>query len=217
MTTPQKKSLSPARELLLSRYAHVADGIATLFFPYAEVVIHDLHSQTVVHLANNLSRRELGDESGLEDIAETAHDRTVGPYEKLNWDGRHMRCISTALYGDNGKASGVMCINFNISVFEGMRSALDLFLKGVGVVPQPPELFKDDWQERINAFLHDWLHEHQLALNTLTRSHRRALVEALHAHGAFQGKSAANYIASVLGMGRATVYKHIKELKENSD
>jgi predicted transcriptional regulator YheO len=47
----------------------------------------------------------------------------------------------------------------------------------------------------------------------LNRDHKRELVLALHAEGAFKGKSAANYVANVLGMGRATVYKHLKELK----
>ncbi|MCW0134214.1 PAS domain-containing protein, partial [Burkholderia pseudomallei] len=58
---PMRKKKSPVKDLLLSRYAPLADGIATLFFPYAEVVIHDLHDQTVLYLANNLSKREVGD------------------------------------------------------------------------------------------------------------------------------------------------------------
>ncbi|MBU0882063.1 MAG: helix-turn-helix domain-containing protein, partial [Gammaproteobacteria bacterium] len=78
---------------------------------------------------------------------------------------------------------------------------------------QPDALFRDDWQERINTFLHSWLRQRQLGLNLLTREHKRELVEALHAEGAFKGKSAANYVANVLNMGRATVYKHLKEIK----
>ncbi|VEB44275.1 Uncharacterized protein conserved in bacteria [Chromobacterium violaceum] len=49
---------SPVKDLLLNRYAHIADGVAALFHPYVEVVIHDLRDQTVLHIANNLSRRE---------------------------------------------------------------------------------------------------------------------------------------------------------------
>jgi predicted transcriptional regulator YheO len=206
-----------SREMLLARYAHLADSITTLFFPYAEVVIHDLSDQTVAYLSNNLSKREIGDESALEDVEETTANKLLGPYEKVNWDGRRMRCVSTALFDDEGNAAGVMCINFNIAAFEEMRSTLDLFLRGAGVVAQPAELFKDDWQERINTFLHGWLRERQIALNSLTRDHRRELVEALHAEGAFNGKSSANYVAKVLGMGRATVYKHLREMKEGSD
>ncbi len=203
-----------ATDLLLSRYAHLADSIAKLFFPYAEVVIHDLAEQRVRYLANNLSRREIGDESGLEDIERTIEDRFVGPYEKLNWDGRRMRCVSSVLFDDNGQALGVMCINFNIAVFEDMHGMLGMLLKGAGLVEQPAELFRDDWQERINTFMHGWLQQRQLALNGLAREQRRELVAALYAEGAFQGKSATHYIANVLGLGRATVYKYLKELKE---
>jgi predicted transcriptional regulator YheO len=186
-----------------------------LFFPYAEVVVHDLSTQTIAYIANNLSKREIGDDSALEELHHTGSEKTLGPYEKLNWDGRRMRCVSTLLFDDAAQAVGMMCTNFNIAVFEDIRGALDRFMTGVGVVAQPDELFRDDWQERINKFLHVWLKERQLSLNTLSRDHRSELVEALHAEGAFKGKSAANYVANVLGMGRATVYKKLKELRSS--
>ncbi|WP_408273503.1 helix-turn-helix transcriptional regulator [Paraburkholderia agricolaris] len=210
----RKTKTTAARKLLLDRYGRVADGIALLFFPYVEVVIHDLQSQTVAYIANNLSKRELGDESALEEIDHSVESGTVGPYEKINWDGRRMRCVSTVLFDDAGVAVGVMCVNYNIAVFEDMKHVIDRVISGAGVVKQPEELFKDDWQERINTFLHTWLQERQLALNSLTRDHRRELVEALWAEGAFKGKSAANYVANVLGMGRATVYQHIRDLRD---
>ncbi len=213
----RKKNVSPVKDLLLTRYAPIADGIATLFFPYVEVVIHDLRDQTVLYLANNLSKREIGDDSALEEIDHSARERVIGPYEKLNWDGRKMRCVSIVLFDDRGQPAGMICINFDIAVFEDVRSALDLFIKGAGVVAQPEELFRDDWQERINTFLHGWMRERQIGLNALTRDHRRELVEALYAEGAFRGKSSANYVAKVLGMGRATVYKHLKQLKEEAN
>ena len=77
----------------------IAKTIALLFFPYVEIVIHDLQSQTVAYIANNLSKRELGDESALEEMDHSAESGTIGPYEKINWDGRRMRCVSTVLFG----------------------------------------------------------------------------------------------------------------------
>jgi predicted transcriptional regulator YheO len=100
----RKTKSTPARRLLLERYSSVADGIAMLFFPYVEVVIHDLQSQTVAYIANNLSKRELGDESALEEIDHDAPPGTIGPYEKINWDGRRMRCVSTMLFDDKHDA-----------------------------------------------------------------------------------------------------------------
>ncbi len=186
--------------------------------PHAEVVLHDLRSQRVDYIANNLSKREVGDDSALEDMLEGDSDeRNIGPYEKLNWDGQKIRSVSTVLRDAAGQPLAVLCINLNISLFESAKAALDLFLSPSKLIPQPDALFRDDWQERINTFLHGWLRQRQLGLNLLTREHKRELVLALHAEGAFKGKSAANYVANVLNMGRATVYKHLKELKEGGD
>ena len=202
-----------ARERLLARAAPMADGIAALLFPFAEVVVHDLTSQTVAHIANNLSRRVLGDASALDDLAHGQTDNVIGPYEKQNWDGGRMRSVSVVVRDDSDRPIGVVCINLNISVFEQARATLDLFVRGVRVLPQPERLFRDDWQERINTFLHAWLGERQLTLNGLTREQKRELVSALERDGAFRGRSAANYVSTVLGMGRATVFKYLKEVR----
>ncbi|HBO7427152.1 MULTISPECIES: transcriptional regulator DauR [Pseudomonas aeruginosa group] len=210
--------MKPSQDPSLENYRAIADGIATLFFPHAEVVLHDLRSQRVDYIANNLSKREIGDDSALEDMLEGgSHERNIGPYEKLNWDGQKIRSVSTVLRDGAGQPLAVLCINLNISLFESAKAALDLFLSSSKLIPQPDALFRDDWQERINTFLHGWLRQRQLGLNLLTREHKRELVLALHAEGAFKGKSAANYVANVLNMGRATVYKHLKELKEGGD
>ena len=207
----------PRQDFALDNYRAVADAIATLFFPHAEVVLHDLRTQKIDYIANNISKRCVGDDATLEDmLGEDVGERNIGPYEKLNWDGQKIRSVSTVLRDAQGAPVAVLCINLNISMFEAAKAALDLFLSSSKLIPQPDALFRDDWQERINTFLHNWLRQRQLGLNLLTREHKRELVLALHAEGAFKGKSAANYVANVLNMGRATVYKHLKELKEES-
>ena len=61
-----------------------------------------------------------------------------------------------------GTPVAVLCLNFNISMLESAKQALDLFLSASRVIPQPDALFRDDWQERINSFLHAWLQQRQL-------------------------------------------------------
>ena len=206
--------MPPGQDPALDNFRAIADAIATLFFPHAEVVLHDLRTQKVDYIANNISKREIGDDAALDDmLSEDISDRNIGPYEKLNWDGQKIRSVSTVLRDNQGTPQAVLCLNLNISLFESAKAALDLFLSPSKLIPQPDALFRDDWQERINTFLNSWLRQRQISLNLLTRDHKRELVLALHAEGAFKGKSAANYVANVLGMGRATVYKHLKELK----
>ena len=211
-----KKTPITYREVLLARYQGFCDAIAAIFFPYAEVVVHDLGTQSVVYIANNISKRMLGDASALDNIEFDSDENVLGPFEKLNWDGRAVRSVSIVVRDDEQQAIGVICLNLNIAVFEQARAALDLFVKGAKIVPQPDKLFKDDWQERINTYLHHWLQQNQLGLSTLSREHKRQLVHVLYEQGAFNGKSAANYVANVLDMGRATVFKHLKEIKEKN-
>ncbi|CAI1635525.1 helix-turn-helix transcriptional regulator [Serratia entomophila] len=193
----------------------VADGIAALFFPNVEVVIHDLATNKVTYLANNLSKRKPGDDAGLEDFELGAEAKVTGPYEKLNWDGKKMRSVSIAARDEQGKPSYLLCINLSTGTFEDARNALDMFLSVTRLQPQPQQLFKDDWQEKINTFLHEWLRRENAALGSLTREQKRSLVNDLYHEGAFKAKSAADYIANVLSMGRATVYKYLRELKQD--
>lgn len=198
---------------MLSRYQPIADAIATLFYPYAEVAIHDVASQSLIYIANNYSQRELGEDSNLSDLQFDQHSQVIGPYQKRNWDGRQLRSISTALRDDQGQPIGLLCINLDITVFESAKAALDMFLSGHQLQPQPDVLFQDDWQERINTYIHNWLQQQQLTLATLNSVSRRMLIEALYQQGAFNGKNAAGYVAKILGIGRATVYNQLKNIK----
>jgi predicted transcriptional regulator YheO len=210
--------MSPALDAFtrrLTNYKTIADSMATLLFPHAEVVLHDLATQTVVHIANNISKRKIGDDSALEEIGgDLSEHLSLGPYEKLNWDGQRVRSITSVLLDDHGHPEVALCINLNCSVLEQARDALNLFFQASRMVTQPEALFRDDWQERINTFLHAWLQDKRLALNSLTRTHKRDLIEALFHEGAFEGRSAHDYVANVLNMGRATVYKYVKAFRD---
>jgi predicted transcriptional regulator YheO len=139
--------------------------------------------------------------------------RNIGPYEKLNWDGQKIRSLSTVLRDRDGHPVAVLCINLNISLFENAKAALDLFLSPNKLIPQPDSLFRDDWQERINTFLHNWLRERAAEPEPADpRPQARTGAGTARRRGV-QRQSASNYVANVLNMGRATVYKHLKELK----
>lgn len=200
---------------MLSRYHTIADAITLLFAPYAEVALHDLASQKLVYISNNRSQRELGEDSNLSELQGDQGLQVIGPYLKRNWDGSQLRSISAVLRDDNGTPIGLLCINLDITVLESAKAALEVFLGGNALQPQPDVLFQDDWQERINTFIHQWLQQRQQTLSTLNGASKRALVEALYHQGAFKGKNAAGYVAKILGIGRATVYNYLKNIKES--
>nr|WP_085071971.1 PAS domain-containing protein [Pantoea alhagi] len=190
----------------------VADGIAALFFPSVEVVIHDVATRKVAYIANNLSKRKPGDDAGLEELQGSDLAPVTGPYEKLNWDGKKMRSVSVAT-GSGNDPGYLLCINLSTAIFEEARNALELFLSVTRLQPQPEQLFRDDWQENINTFLHHWIRQRNTSLNALNRREKKELVIALHEEGAFRARNAAEYIASVLSLGRTTIYKYLREIR----
>ena len=198
----------------IETYKAIADGIAILLHPFAEVVIHDLSSQTIVHLANNFSKRKVGSPSLLESYETSKHQKIVGPYEKLNWDGRKLKSITISIPGEKKELAGLMCINLDCSGLFDIHSVLQAFLKPEGMLEKPDEVFKDDWQEKINMSIHSWLKENNLNLNNLQKKEKLKIIEIINEKGGFKGKNAATYVGGILGLGRATVYKYLKELKD---
>ncbi len=195
------------------QYNEIAKGIAALLHPYAEVVVHDLQKQCIAVLVNNFSKRRVGSPTLLEDMKFTPGQWVIGPYEKLNWDGRKLKSISVVLRDSAGTPEAIMCINLDVSAANDLHQRLEMFLRPVSMIAQPDELFKDDWHEQINRFINAWLLEHNRTIDTLHRNEKRTLVKRLYEQGAFKGKQAASYIARILGLGNSTVYKYLKELR----
>ncbi|WP_120497443.1 transcriptional regulator [Kiloniella sp. EL199] len=203
-------------------YKSMADGVAALMHSHAEVVIHDLQRQEIVYLANNYSNREIGSPSHMDEVEFADGDRVLGPYRKVNWDGKILKSISVVMRNNIGQAEAMICINLDMSDMNRMYQVLGMMLAAPEEGHEPEEnsgeksdkiaeIFRDDWHERINVFIQEWLQGKGLSLQVLGRSEKRNLVIALEAKGAFQGQGSANYVARCLGLGRATVYKYLKE------
>ncbi|MBM1170430.1 helix-turn-helix transcriptional regulator [Microvirga arabica] len=209
MTQAQKASPKKGLAPELAAYAPVCDAIALLFQPYAEVVLHDLSTETVVYLSNPFSKRELGEPSLLHEIDFKPSDVIIGPYEKVNWDGRRIKSVSAVLRAGR-KSIGILCINVDVSHFHAVMQTLTALVAVPQSAEKPASLFKEDWHERINEYIQSWTRERGLSIAEMTRLQKQQLVADLAGDGAFGGRNAAAYISRVLGLGRATVYNYLR-------
>ncbi len=187
----------------------IAESIQRLLYPYAEVVIHSIPQNTIFAIFNPFSGRAIGDDSLLSHDELSALADSVGPYEKTNWDGRRLKSVSSVIRNNENEPIGLMCINVDVSTLLCVNEKLIEFIFPKHSIEQPEPLFKDDWQERINVCVHQYLLKENLSLDTLKRNDKKILVEHLRDAGAFSGKNAAKYIANVLDISRATVYKYL--------
>ena len=195
----------------LAIYFSVAQAINILLHPYGEIVIHDLKTGQIAAIYNNFSKRKVGDESLIEDLEDYEELPDVFPvYSKMNWDGRKMKSSTATLRDKKGKPIGLLCINLDISKWEEVHHFLGEWLVGIGNQNQPAVLFKDDWREKINAYVSEYLKREGVALKALSKEKKRDLIKVLHQEGAFKAKHAASYVADVLNLSRATIYNYLR-------
>ena len=195
----------------LELYFSIAQAIAELLHPHAEIVIHDLKTQTIAAIFNNLSKRKKGDASLLEEMGEMESFPDVfPPYSKTNWDGREMKSVTALIRDSKGAPIGLFCINLDISQWKVMHNFVESWLKGFS--EKPEVLFKEDWREKVNQYVTDYLRAEGCTLKSLTKEKKQELIAALHREGAFKAKHAAEYVADVLNLSRATIYNYLRNV-----
>lgn len=194
------------------------EAFATLLAPHAEVVLHDIESDSIVQVWNGFSGRGPGDSSLLDELlSEFAADQFVlGPYGKVTADGRRLTSISAAVRDGDGKVRGLLCVNIDRSPLDHVLNMLTtMAMHDVG--PRPAALFDRDWREQIALTVDEWCTEHRISRSALTRAHRLELVAALDRADLFATRNAAVHAAQALGVSRATVYSLLREVRAGGD
>jgi D-arginine utilization repressor len=199
------------------RYAHtfpIAEGIATWLHPNAEVVLHDLETDRVVKIWNNFSRRSSGEVSLIAEEIQLEQGRDVyGPYERSNWDGRRLKCISSIVRDANGERAGLLCLNLDVSSFDVFKGFLEMF---TATASSPPTaLVERDWREQIHSALGEHLREINTPLHALTRVQKIDAVRTLDAKQLFATRNATQHVAEILEVSRATVYNWLNEARSS--
>jgi predicted transcriptional regulator YheO len=183
-------------------------AIAALLHPHAEIVVHELASDSIVAIWNPFSGREVGDPSYLDAVPEQP---LQGPYPKVELDGRQLSAVTAILPDAGGTPRGLLCINLDRTPFdEAARVFGALFAP---TVAQPPELFENDWREQIASGVAAFCAELSVPRERLARPQRIELLRRLDQAGLFATRNAADHTATALGVSRATVYSMLKEIR----
>lgn len=186
---------------MLSSYIPICDAIVRLMDPLVEIVIHDIAGDSITYINGKLSNRKIGDASLLDPEGLCSIDQIV--YPKVNFDGSLVKSVSVILEGKY-----LLCINCDISIFNKMQDLSSALLQ-MGNPPQ--SLFTNDWQEKLHVSIHSYLQNHNPSFDHLSQNDKKNLTKHLFDLGAFHEKNAADYVAKVLSLGRATVFKYLKE------
>ncbi len=207
----------------LSKYESIADAIALLFHPTAEVVIHNIKTDSIFYISNPVSGRKIGDISLLDldghefgkgfDHELKENKFVIGPYEKAGEKGQRVRAITAVLRDEADLPIGLMCINQDFSRYEGALDILDGFLRPPKAIQHPEILFQNDWRDQIKLEIRTFLESNNITLEKLTLDIRKKMVAHLDTKGLFFAKKSIDQLASILGVSRATAYNDLKYVR----
>jgi len=203
---------------LLSRFIPIADAIAKLLHPFAEVVIHDLNKDRIVHVANPYSGRKIGDPSLLDFVSGELNSTTnvIGPYEKAGEKGQRIRSITAVLKDRREKSIGILCINLDFSTLESALDIIDGLVRPLDSEAPPDALFRKDWRNLIKIEIRSFLLERDLAIESLDADNRMELIKLLEDKRLFYARKSVEQIASILKISRSTAYKYLNSIRNNT-
>jgi D-arginine utilization repressor len=198
----------------LRSYYPIATAISVLFHPQVEVVVHDLKTEKIAFIANPISKRKIGDSSLGDQFPDTAlEEDVIGPYRKVNRDGRNLRSITAVLRDVNETPVAVMCINFDVSRFEDIADQIKAFaFLPHSLEPHAP-FFHDNWRQALERAVEEQESSASVPIKTMNTEQRVQFIRRLEAEGLFNVRNAPPVVAERMGMSRAALYKYLKTIR----
>ncbi|EDY59866.1 MULTISPECIES: PAS domain-containing protein [Streptomyces] len=206
-----------ADEHLIGEAEKIAVALGRMFPGLCEVVLHDLRDprHAIRAIENNLSGRRVGDsatELGLARIADPEYPSVLQNYPNRFPDGRPAKSTSIGIRNEAGEYIAALCLNLDVSVLSPVTLALSNLVATDTEYreQQPLETLRDRTTRELRRTVEELAAERAATPRSLSRQDKKALVRRLHRDGFFDSRDAAQTIADLLGVSRATVYNYSK-------
>ncbi|MGV9313776.1 helix-turn-helix transcriptional regulator [Streptomyces sp. NPDC003691] len=202
-------------EHLLREAEKIAAAVGRMLPGLCEVVLHDLRdpAHAVRAVENPLSGRLPGDpatELGLARLQDPDFPDIVQNYPNRFPDGRAAKSTSIGIRNSEGAYIAALCLNLDVSALDRVTGLLHRLTATTGE-PPVPETLVPRTLDTLRAAVESRAAAHGLTPRELPPAARRNLVRALRADGLLDLRSAAQSLATVLGVSRATVYNDLKD------
>lgn len=209
------------KEATFALLKQMSVGIAKLFAPYCEVVLHDFSDleHSIIHIEGNISGRKVGGAATDLLLTQARNGNTVQDfynYQTFLPNGRNMKSCTMFLRSEDGSAYGALCINLDIGTFAGFHRFLGEFL-ALDASAEVSETLSDDIQRTIHTVLREVVSEMDAELPIMSKEDKIDLIARLDEKGAFQVKKAVTLIAEELGLSRSTIYNYLTEARDKAD
>ncbi len=208
---------------LLDILKRLAEGIVAVVGPHCEVVVHDFsdleHSAVVV--AGNVSGREPG--APIPDLDFISTELNSGTPDQLNYrikiDSRELQSSTIWIRDADGTSIGAVCVNVDYSGLLQARTLLEHLSAPAREVPRlvVRDTLAKNLDELIEHSVSAFLRRNEIPrIEMLSQEDKLHLMAEIEKHGLFQLRGAAQRLADMLNVSRASIYNYRASIRDDN-
>lgn len=213
--------------MILDAYKNLVLGLAEYLGENSEVVLHSLENleKSVIMIAGEHTGRKIG--APITDLAlnmlKEINQTDQKPYQTYftkNKNGKKMKSSTIAIYGENNRIIGLLCINLNLDC------PFDDFIKDF-IYPKEEintnqmknqylvENFSNDSENLIETIVEKISLEIKENEEITISNKNKEIIKKLYEEGIFNMKDSVIKVAEYLDISKHTVYLHLRNLNKN--
>lgn len=211
---------SAERAAIFANMKEVARTVVRTFGRNCEIALHDFRDLecSLIHLEGTVTGRKLG--APITNLVIKAWRkegdavRDIVNYPSTSRGGHRLKSSTSFLRDGAGRVIGAFCINFDLSEFEAMQSAIEDLTrldsqedKGVG------ETFAAYINETNDAVMEAAIRKAGKHPSGMSREEKLEFIRILDEEGAFLIKGMVGYVAQAMNVSIYTVYNYMRQIK----
>ncbi|WP_026582358.1 helix-turn-helix transcriptional regulator [Bacillus sp. J33] len=199
-----------------------ADMLVRMFGSRCEVAVHDFSDlkKSLIHIAGDITDRKIGSpitDLVLNELAKHENDvNDIANYKTQSKKGNVMKSSTIFLRDDENKVIGALCLNYDISLLMQFGGEIEEFIS-FDDNHAKSENFFNTVQDVIHEMVEQVLQGFKKAPSLMTLDEKVECVRQLEDKGTFLIKGATDYVASVLGVSKFTIYNYLQKIRTIND
>jgi len=195
-----------------------ADMLVKMFGSRCEVAVHDFVDlkRSLIHLAGNVTGREIGSpitDLVLNELAKNEMNiADIPSYKTQTKKGNIMKSATIFLRNDENKVIGALCINYDISLFMQFGGEIEDFINFDNHQVKSENFFTSI-QEVTQEMVEQVIQGFKKAPSLMSLDEKVECVRQLEEKGTFLIKGATDYVATVLGVSKFTIYNYLQKIR----
>ena len=225
--------LSEIDKLILNSYKTIVYGLADYLGPESEIVLHSLenYESSAIIIAGENTKRKVG--APITDLAlsmlskmSVSEGTNFLTYFTKSKNQTKMKSSTIAIYGENKRIIGLLCINYNL------ECKLDDFIKNFSY----PEKIDEDvnlinfnssekssmienFTNSIDELIEEKVEKIKIKVDKneeiSNNNKNKEIIKILYEEGIFNIKDGVIRVAKKMNISKNTVYLHIRQLEKN--